>query len=96
MPAALNITSTRQRLPAAVTLSSSSEMEARTAVTHLGLIERAAVVVPKLKADSSAADAGTNKLSLRPLAESSYMRTHHHTAVPGCECRDSLLTHVAH
>ena len=71
LPAALNITSTRQRLPAAVTQSGSPEGEPRTTVTHPGLIERAAVVVPKLKADSSAADAGERHQSARPSAASS-------------------------
>ena len=70
LPAALNITSTRQRLPAAVTQSGSPEGEPRTIVTHPGLIERAAVVVPKLKAASSAADAGERHQSLRPSAAS--------------------------
>ena len=70
LPAALNITSTRQRLPAAVSHSGSSEVEPRTTVTHPGLIERAAVVVPKLKADSTAGDAGESIQSLRPSAAS--------------------------
>ena len=85
--AALHIKSTRQRLPAAVTQSGSSEIEPRTTVTHPGLIERAAVVVPKLKTDSSADDAGERspERSLTsprvPQLQASCMASHDNIAV---------------
>ena len=61
--AALNLTSSRQRLPAGVSQSSLEE-EPRTAVSNPAVIQSAAVVVPKLKADASPGDAGSLRLPL--------------------------------